>query len=1137
MASDVAVQAGALGRKVDFNREIRPILSENCFLCHGPDEKNRKAKLRLDIREEALKEATSGERAIVPGSVEKSQLVARITNSDPDEHMPPAKTGKKLTQEQIETLKRWVAQGAEYAMHWAYARPVRPELPEVKEPAWPRNGLDYFILERLEEEGLKHAPEADRYALARRVALDLTGLPPTLEEVDHFVNDHSGNAYERFVDRMLAKESYGEHWARLWLDLARYADSAGYADDPLRTIWAYRDYVIKSFNKNKPFDQFTIEQLAGDLLEHPSEEQIIATAFHRNTMTNNEGGTNDEEFRNAAIVDRVNTTMAVWMGTSMACAQCHTHKYDPIKQEEYFQFMAFLNNTSDADRADEAPVYNFFTSFQKSKRQKLESNISNLEKVLRTPKPEFDAGFVKWEKGFPIDAKWEPLKPAKVSSTRASESTINDDGVVRAGAGKSKETFSIEVPLKQTRLTGLRLETLPAGASELKTEQRSIVSRISATIVPPNPNSVSARFLRIEIPGKEKILSLAEVQVFNGSENIASKGEASQSSTEFEANAGLAIDGSTNGDFQAKSTTHTKTSENPWWELDLKEARPFERVVIWNRTDSDLQKRLKDFRISALNDKREVLWEVQVKDAPNPSSEFAVNGSRTIRFAAAYADPAEREAQPQRVLSEKTDPTKGWIIQEGEGKGHALSLIASRDESIPEGSKLKLIIEQNSEGKEQGLDSFKLSLTDDSRFINYGEVESTMLTLLSAPSEENANQVSEKLREYYLRNLAPELENERKQVAELQKQLDGTKPFTVPVMHELAADKRRKTHLQYRGNYADLGKEVVEAVPAAFNPLPPGAPRNRLGVAEWLVDPANPLTARVIVNRFWEQIFGIGIVRTSEEFGSQGEPPSNPALLDWLAVEFVEEKWDVKKFLKLLVMSAAYRQSSQVAPDLQERDPDNRLLARGPRFRMSAEMVRDQALFVSGLLSPKMYGPSVKPPRPASGLSAAFGSSIDWKTSEGEDRFRRALYTEWRRTSPYPSMSTFDAPNREVCTLRRTRTNTPLQALVTLNDSVYLEAAQALSRRMAGAGKSPVDRIRYGFRLCLARFPTETEIERLRQLFDEAKADYMKNPESARKMATEPMGALPEGADNIEMAAWTTVANVLLNLDETLMKR
>ncbi len=742
--------ANAASDEIRFNRDVRPILSNYCFTCHGPDESERQGGLdglRLDT-EEGMFADMGGYTVIERGKPEESELIRRLrADADSGEIMPPEETGKKLSEAEIELVATWVRQGAPYARHWSYIKPTRPPLPAVTKTDWPRNAIDYFILARLESEGLSPSAAADRYALIRRVSLDLTGLPPTLDAVDQFVDDPREDAYERLVDHLLASDTYGEHWARMWLDLARYADSAGYADDPPRTIWFYRDYVIQSLNDNVPFDQFTIEQIAGDLLPNPSERQLVATAFHRNTMTNNEGGTNDEEFRNVAIVDRVNTTMAVWMGTTMACAQCHNHKYDPISQEEYFRFFAILNNTQDADRRDESPLIEIYSEVQKQQR-----------------------------------AAWK---------------------------------------------------------------------------------------------------------------------------------------------------------------------------------------------------------------------------------------------------------------------------------------------------------------------------------------SENADQ-----------------------------QLAEQKPLTtVPVMAELPEDKRRKTHVQYRGSFMDLGPEVGPAVPAAFHPLAGDAEPDRLTLAKWLVDEENPLTARVIANRYWEQIFGIGIVRTSEDFGSQGDRPSHPNLLDWLATELVASGWDLKHLLKTLVTSSTYRQSSRVSEAGQELDPDNRLLWRGPRFRMSAEMIRDQALMASGLLSSKMNGPPVRPPRPTLGLKAAFGGSTDWKTSEGSDRYRRAVYTEWRRSLPYPSMATFDAPNRQVCMLRRERTNTPLQALVTLNDPVYVEAAQALARRMANRPGDADERVRYGFRLCLSRHPDAQESNRLVQLYETARDRFRQAPDRATAMATDPLGPVPEGSDTVDLAAWTVVGNVLLNLDETLMKR
>ncbi len=1129
--------------KVDFNREIRPILSENCYKCHGPDGDERKAKLRFDIREEALKPAKSGERAIVPGHPTQSRMIQRITATDPDDLMPPIKSGKKLTRQQIDLLRRWVEQGAPFATHWAYVKPVRWPLPTVQNKKWPRNAIDYFLLARLEREGLKPSPEANRYALIRRVSLDLTGLPPTLEEVDQFVRDRSPRAYEKLVDRVLQRDAFGEHWARMWLDLVRYADSAGYADDPPRSIWAFRDYVIKSFNANKPFDRFTLEQIAGDLLSDPDEEDLVATACHRNTMTNSEGGTSDEEFRNAAIVDRVNTTMAVWMGTSMGCAQCHTHKYDPISQTEYFRFFALFNNTEDADRNDEAPVLKFYSEGERSQRTKWESETTVLQQKLKTPTPELLLSQVNWEKNFPLHLPWLPLKPLALKSKNEEPMSVLGDGTVLVAAGQKTDVYTLELPLTAKRIAALRLEALPHESLPSKgpghwTNGDFVLSRISATLLPPEAAPTEARFVRIELPGKEKYLSLAEVQIFRGKENIGSQGEASQSSTAAGGPARLALDGNTDGDYdKAKSTTHTEKSENPWWEVDLKTMQRIDRLIIWNRTDNGLHTRLSDFRIALLNEKRQPVWEKTIKEPPNPSVEFSLDGSRPVAFAAAFADVSQEGFDPKSVLDGKADKKKGWSPGPSKGKAHTLTLLPKKSEDALPGSTLRIRLEQVSEHEQHTLGCFRISVSEDDRAPEYARTPPAVMAVLALDGEKRSDDQREALTKYYLRNIAPELKPERDRLAELSKQLEEMKPSTVPVMHELAGEKRRKTRLQFRGNFMDLGPDVTEGVPAAFQTSPDAAPRNRLELAKWLVDDNNPLTSRVLANRFWEQLFGVGIVRTIEDFGSQGDRPTHPELLDWLATEIVAQKWNMKEFLKLLVTSAAYRQSSRVPPALQERDPDNLLLARGPRFRMSAEVVRDQALFVGGLLSRKMYGASIRPLRPSLGLSAAFGSSLDWKTSEGEDQHRRGLYVEWRRTSPYPSMAAFDAPNREVCTLRRVRSNTPLQALVTLNDPVYIEAAQALARRIADHPGSAVEKAHYGFRLCLARSPQESEMQPLLSLYEESRADYAKDVEKARRLATDPLGPAPKGANLADLAAWTTVGNVLLNLDEMLMRR
>ncbi len=1142
-SANAETRAEGAGGKVDFNRQIRPILSENCFQCHGPDPAERKGALRLDIRDEALKPAKSGAKAIVPGQPSQSELLARVTHSDVDELMPPQKAGKKrLDREQIELLKRWVEQGAPYAVHWAYTKPTRPTTPVVKNTVWPRNTVDYFILSRLEREGLSPMPEADRSALVRRLALDLTGLPPTLEEVDQFLSDEGTDAYERLVDRFLRKESYGEHWAQLWMDLARYADSAGYADDPLRSIWGFRDYVIDAFNRNKPFDQFTLEQIAGDLLPEPGEEQLMATAFHRNTMTNSEGGTNDEEFRNAAIVDRVNTTFAVWMGTSMACAQCHNHKYDPLSQEEYFRFYAFLNNTEDADRFDEAPVHSFFTSAQKKQRGRLEEEIAILNKSLGTPTPELREQTAAWARSFPSDVSWGTAKPDQIKHSREATLSTGRDGFV-VHKGKAVDIYSVELPFASNQLSGVRIE-VPARPNRSRSGEDGLVggklmiSRVSAALAPHPQQSIGGRFVRVELPGKNKILSLAEVQIFAPKENIAGMGEASQSSTDSDGPARLAIDGNTDGHFvNARSTTHTKASDDPWWEVDLKSPRDVRRIAIWNRTDGDTSKRLSDFRVILLNDKREVIWERKIKESPSPNGDWVIDGSRPVQFTSAFGDGAPG-ADLSAILAESGEADKpGWVIPSASERMASLTLLADRAEAVVPAGRLSLRLRVVSDGEPPPVLSFKVLTASDQRLKPFAKTPGDVLRILSTAISERSEPDVEAMTAHYVRFVAPGLQGERDRLAAASAELASIKSNTVPILRELAADKRRKTQIQFRGDFMSLGNEVKEGVPAVFHPLPEGAPRSRLTLAKWLVEENNPLTARVMANRIWEQLFGIGIVRTSEEFGSQGELPFNQELLDWLATELVAKGWDLKRFIKLLVSSAAYRQSSKVTPELLERDPDNRLLARGARFRLTAEMVRDQALFLGGLLSPKIGGSSVKPPRPSSGLSAAFGSSIDWQTSDGEDSFRRGLYTEWRRTSPYPSMSTFDAPNREVCTLRRNRTNTPLQALVTLNDPVYLQAANGLARRMIQNGGLSTDRLRFGFRLCLARWPSESETSKMLALLNQATASYGESVEKAEK--TVAFAAIKKTSKNDpkELAAWTVIANMLLNLDETLMKR
>jgi len=1130
--------------KIEFNRDIRPILSGNCYECHGPDAAQRKGGndgLRLDTQAGAFEDLGDG-AAILPGDPEASLLIQRIMTQDPDDKMPPPESGKQISDAELGALKEWIQQGAPYQGHWAYEVPKRPQPPEpVNNSSKVVNAIDQFILAAAQKEGLQQSPQAERYALARRAALDLTGLPPTVEEADAFAADTDVQAYEKYIDHLLEKDAFGEHWARAWLDQARYADSAGYADDPPRTIWGYRDYVIQSFNKNKPFDQFTIEQLAGDLLENPGDEQLVATAFHRNTMTNSEGGTDDEEFRNVAVVDRVTTTWAVWMGTTMTCAQCHNHKYDPISQEDFFKFFALLNQTADADRRDERPLVELFTEEQKAHRKSLESGREQLKEILATPTAELLTAKREWETMLGTPPNWHPLTPSNMSSSNGTQLSQGAHSVITAKNGKGNDRYTIEFTFeKDSTFTGLKLEaltdaTLPKQGPGMSDGQ-FVLTDLNAKIIPPSGTSMQGQFVRVSLKGGNKILSLAEVQVFQGEENLARKGKATQSTTDFGGPPELAIDGNTNGHFsEAKSTTHTSISSDPWWELDLGKSQSIDRIAIWNRTDGNIQDRLKGALVELLDADRKVVWTETLNPAPEVSAAFELDGSQSIQFSAAHADFSQSGLHASNLI--KKEKSNGWGIAPRVGESHQLTLLAASTAQIPAGSRLSVELVHASEQDNAKLGAFRLSMTSDSQAVELAQTPLTITGLINTPPEDRTTSDEKRLMDYYL-TIAPSLDDERNRLAEIEKEIKEIKPYTtVPVLQALAPDKQRETRIQRRGNFLDLGDLVEPGLPEIFEQNLDQKPTDRLSMARWLVSRENPLTARVLVNRMWESMFGTGLVRSSEEFGAQGDLPSHPELLDWLAVEFMDSGWDFKHMLKLMVTSATYRQSSRVTPELLEQDPDNRWLARGPRVRLSAESIRDQALFVSGLLSDKMYGSSVNPPQPEMGLNAAFGGKIDWKTSEGEDRYRRGLYTTWRRSNPYPSMATFDAPNREVCILKRDRSNTPLQALVTLNDPAFVETAQALARRMTQAASHPEGRVEYGFRTCLTRLPSEAEKRELLKLYTEAYAAYVDQPQEARLMIEKPLGEAPEGADVRELAAWSVVANVLLNLDETLMKR
>jgi mono/diheme cytochrome c family protein len=1128
---------------VDFNRDIRPILSKNCFACHGPDTAQRAGSLRLDQRDAAIQpRKKSKPAAIVPGDPDHSPLVRRITATADKERMPPPSTGNHLTPAQIVTLQRWVKQGAPYAEHWAFVKPRRWPLPEVHEVAWPRNGIDHFILARLEREGLKPSPEADRYTLLRRASLDLRGLPPTPQEVDAFLADTSPDAYEKAVDRFLDDPAYGERWARMWLDLARYADSAGYGSDPLRTIWRYRDWVIGAFNRNLPYDQFTIEQIAGDLLPNAALEQRMATAFHRNTMTNTEGGTDREEFRVAAVKDRVDTTLQVWMGLTMGCAKCHNHKYDPISNQEYYRFFAFFNQSADNDQPDESPVLPAPTPVQQEQNRQIDARIAGLKRRLDVSTPELAAAQTKWEAELRGPSEWTVLEPLSSQAEKGTTlRTLPDHSLLAEGPKPGNDTYVVSARSDLRGVTAFRLEvipepSLPNDGAGRAADGNFVLSRFSVTAMAGTESKVSAgRFIRIELPGDGKILSLAEVQAFSNGENVARQGQASQSSTGHDAPAERAIDGNTDGDFfKAKSTTHTRAEASPWWEVKLQETRPIERIVVWNRTDGGVGTRLANFHVQVLDDARKVVWQQEVAEPPSPQLELSCSGRKNVALTQAVADFSQDKFPVSAALKQTDLSASGWAVAPQQSAPHAAVFLAAAPLDMEGPITLTFRLEHRYKSPGYILGRFRLSATADPHAGPRASVPAPILAVLDLPAEGRSQEQQETLARHY-RSIAPLLQPIRDEIAKL----DKSRPAiaTLPVMVELPADKRRQTQILIKGNFLNKGDKVEPGVPAAFHGLPQDAPADRMGVARWLVDPENPLTARVAVNRYWAQLFGTGIVVTEEDFGTQGELPSHPELLDWLATEYVRLGWDTKALLRMLVTSATYRQSSRVTPESLAKDPHDRLLSRGPRFRLEAEMVRDQALQLSGLLSRKMGGPSVYPPQPPGLWQAAFNGQRTWATSTGEDRYRRGLYTFWRRTVPYPSMATFDAPSRETCVVRRIRTNTPLQAFVTLNDPVYVEAAQALARRIVKeGGMSAEERSRFGLRLCLARPPLEEQVQRVLALYESEREHYQKDAKAALAMATEPLGPVPAGMDAAELAAWTVVANVLLNLDGVMTK-
>jgi hypothetical protein len=1015
----------ATGRTIDFSREIQPIFKASCYQCHSGDEP--KGQLRLDSRAMALRGGISGP-VIIAGNSRDSRLIHRVMGLGGEPRMPFK--GAPLTPQQIAKLRAWIDQGAQWPdaaagasappqKHWAYVKPARPQPPAVKQRSWIRNPIDNFILARLEKEGLKPSPEAPKETLIRRVSLDLVGLPPSVEEVDEFLADTSPDAYEKLVDRLLASPHYGERWARPWLDLARYADTNGYEKDRRRSIWKYRDWVINALNKDMPFDQFTVEQISGDMLPDATIDQKIATGFHRNAMLNEEGGVDPEEVRWETNVDRVGTTATVWLGTTLACAQCHNHKYDPFTQKEFYQFLAFFDNVDYRIEGDASiseaklrePVLELPTPEQDARRKAIEAELARLKETLRARTPELEAAQAAWEREVTSSgAEWMPLDPLQLSSSGGSTLTRADDkSVLASGPNPETDTYLIEARTSLKNITGLRLEAL--------TDPR----------LPQGG------------PGRD-----------------------------------------TYGNF--------------------------------------------------------ALTGLKVEIAPAASP----NRFEPVDFSDAVADDARGPFKPKTLItsaSSENEP-KGWEIDatRDEKRLNRQAVFVAREPfGFDQETLIRISLKHESENGRQGIGRFRLSLTTakDPRII--ASVPVKLRPVLDLPAAARAPKQSQDLEAFY-RSIAPSLKPARDRVAELQDELQQLGIASTLIMRERVSYERPSTYMRVRGSFTNKGEKVYASTPAALHSFPADQMPNRLGLARWLVDENNPLTARVTVNRFWEQIFGRGIVETSEDFGAQGARPTHPELLDWLATEFIRRKWSMKEMVRLIVTSATYRQSSKVTPALLERDPYNRLLARGPRVRLEAEAIRDVGLAVSGLLSPKIGGPSVFPYQPDGIWSIPYNDD-KWTPSEGEDRYRRGIYTFWRRTSPYPSFLTFDATSCEFCTVRRVRTNTPLQALTILNDPAFFEMARGLARRvLKEAPPEAQARAVYGFRLCLARRPSESEVAQLIALYNQQLEIFTRDPTAARKPAGLPAAVDEQGTAAAEIAAWTMVSNALLNLDETITK-
>ena len=1022
-----AFHATAAEPTLDFNRDVRPILSDRCFTCHGPDAEKREAGLRLDLRETATARLDDGATAVVPGDPAASEIIARITSTDPDVVMPPPRLNKPITPAEADVLRRWIAAGAEYRGHWAFERVERPAVPDVKNAAWAKTPIDRFILARLEQEGLAPNPEADKVTLARRLALDLTGLPPVPADVDAFLADTAPDAYERYVDRLLASPHYGERMAIEWLDAARYADSSGYQTDSSRQNWPWRDWLIKAYNDNLPFDRFTIQQLAGDMLDKPTRDEIVATGFNRNHRLNGEGGIIAEEWRVETVIDRVETTGQTWLGLTVGCSRCHDHKYDPLPQREFYALFALFNNVPETGTnlgsthrggGNVDPVHPVPSPDQEQELDRLEKVVADAEAAVAAEVAGIDALVAAWEESIrpslsaPDDA-WEAFEPLELRSTGGAGFRRGPDGSwFVEGVMPPKDTYEFEALVPADRLGGIRLEVLPdAGLAGDGGFGRSgngniVISKVEAEIEPPGDGKV--------IP----------IELVRAEADYEQQG------------------------WPAKSVLQAKGEKAKGW---------------------------------------------------------AIDGN----------DPAKRE--PRRI-----------------------AMFPGKAVTLPDNSRLVVRIRQEAlDGHAIG--RFRLSFSaQDPALLGIGgaALPKAVNDALAVDAATRSPAQKAEIAKFYREKVEGPIRRAEATRDAARKSLQSFSD-SLPSAMVMKEGQPREAFVLVRGQYDNRGEKVAPGLPAFLPPLPDGTKADRLALAKWLVSRDHPLTSRVWVNRTWERFFGTGLSKTTENLGSQAEYPSHPELLDWLAAEFMETGWDMKRFVKLVVTSAVYRQAATVTPEKLERDPANRLLARVPRLRLPGETVRDVALAAAGLLVPTIGGPSVRPWMP-DGVwdeTSKYGDLRGYKADTGAGRYRRTMYTIWKRTAAPPTMLLFDAPNRETCQVKRSRTNTPLQALALLNEPTFVEAAHGLARRMiAEGGATPAERIAHGFRLAVGRRPGPDELATLVRGFEADLAGFTAAAARADEFAAVGLVKKPDGIAAPEFAAYSLAANVIINLDEFVMR-